>query len=432
MGSERKNMDIEELFRSKLENAEVIPDALVKQTLMKRLAKKEFMHFNPAKLNIYYLAGASVAIAALAFLLLTGSAKKQLDNNIEVNKEIKTDSISIINAPSPEQVQIKEGTYKKHEAFDTLKRVKMSSETTTVDMIKAPATMTDTLRKTEASVNISEGLLNTNLRMNISASFTAIPSEGCIPLKVKFSNTSTGFNSCEWSFGDGGTSFVKEPEWVYNIPGEYTVTLKIFGTDGSSSYATGKIKVNAPPSARFDIQVSERESADNEIRLINYSDNAVRYKWDFGDGKTSTVFEPVHQYEKSGKYNIKLIVWNDKGCADTASIIYSSGSSAYYIEFPNAFIPNMQGPTGGYYSASSDASAHIFHPVANGVVDYNLKIFSRAGVLIFETNDINIGWDGYNKGNLCEPGVYIWKVTGRYKNGETFTKTGDVILIKYR
>jgi hypothetical protein len=52
------------------------------------------------------------------------------------------------------------------------------------------------------------------------------------------------------------------------------------------------------------------------------------------------------------------------------------------------------------------------------------------GIQIFESNDINIGWDGYNNGQLCEPGVYIWKVRVKFRNGEPFTKMGDVTLLK--
>jgi hypothetical protein len=106
-----------------------------------------------------------------------------------------------------------------------------------------------------------------------------------------------------------------------------------------------------------------------------------------------------------------------------------SGSGCF-IDFPNAFIPGSGGPAGGYYSIKTDEAARIFHPSTSGVIDYHLKIFSKLGILIFETNDINIGWDGYFKGQLCEPGVYIWKVRGTYKNGEPFVKMGDVTLLK--
>jgi hypothetical protein len=104
--------------------------------------------------------------------------------------------------------------------------------------------------------------------------------------------------------------------------------------------------------------------------------------------------------------------------------------SEYFIEFPNAFIPNMQGPSGGYYSSKSDEDAQVFHPVSSGVADYQFKVFSKLGILIFESSDINIGWDGYFKGQLCEPGVYIWKVRGNFRNGEPFTRMGDITLLK--
>ena len=104
--------------------------------------------------------------------------------------------------------------------------------------------------------------------------------------------------------------------------------------------------------------------------------------------------------------------------------------SENYIEFPNAFIPNLNGPSTGYYSQKSDEAAQIFHPVSSSVSEYQLRIFSRRGILIFESNDISIGWDGYYKGQLCDQGVYVWKVRGNYLNGEPFTKMGDVTLIK--
>jgi hypothetical protein len=104
--------------------------------------------------------------------------------------------------------------------------------------------------------------------------------------------------------------------------------------------------------------------------------------------------------------------------------------SEYFIEFPNAFIPNPGGPSGGFYSSKSDEVAQVFHPTFSGVSDYQLKIFSKLGILIFESNDLNIGWDGYFKGQLSNHGVYVWKVRGNFRNGESFIKMGDVTLLK--
>jgi hypothetical protein len=124
------------------------------------------------------------------------------------------------------------------------------------------------------------------------------------------------------------------------------------------------------------------------------------------------------------------VVYSDWGCSDSVTVFNALSGSQYFINFPNAFIPNVQGPSGGYYSSKSDEAAQVFHPSYSGVSDYQLKIFSKLGIQIFESNDINLGWDGYNNGQLCEPGVYIWKVRVKFRNGEPFIKMGDVTLLK--
>jgi PKD repeat protein len=166
------------------------------------------------------------------------------------------------------------------------------------------------------------------------------------------------------------------------------------------------------------------------MHFLNYSINAVQFRWDFGDGSASEVYEPGHRYSKFGNYNVRLVAYSEFGCSDSTTLFNALSGSQYFINFPNAFIPNTQGPTGGFYSSKSDEAAQVFHPAYSGVSDYQLKIFSKLGIQIFESNDINIGWDGYNKGQLCEPGVYIWKVRVKLRNGEPFTKMGDVTLLK--
>jgi len=59
-----------------------------------------------------------------------------------------------------------------------------------------------------------------------------------------------------------------------------------------------------------------------------------------------------------------------------------------------------------------------------------LQIFNRWGVLIYESHDLKKGWDGYSgSGDLASQGVYVWKATGRYADGEYFDKVGDVTFL---
>lgn len=72
----------------------------------------------------------------------------------------------------------------------------------------------------------------------------------------------------------------------------------------------------------------------------------------------------------------------------------------------------------------------MFFPYTKGVSVYKLQIFNRWGELIFESNDLRQGWDGYYKGKLCQQDVYVWKVDMTFNNGKTFIKTGDVTLLR--
>ncbi|MBA7591841.1 hypothetical protein ES708_34009 [subsurface metagenome] len=114
---------------------------------------------------------------------------------------------------------------------------------------------------------------------------------------------------------------------------------------------------------------------------------------------------------------------------DSLFFSYNSTAPEYKIEFPNAFTPNPNGPTNGYY-APGIPNNNVFHPVYKDVVEYHLRIFNRRGELIFESNDINRGWDGYINARIAAQGVYVWKARGRYSNGQSFVKFGNVMLIK--
>jgi hypothetical protein len=140
--------------------------------------------------------------------------------------------------------------------------------------------------------------------------------------------------------------------------------------------------------------------------------------------------EPIHYYEQAGSYNVKLKVWTTNHCYDSLTILNAFTGPEAEIFFPNAFTPNMTGPTGGSYDIN-DISNAIFHPVVKGeLIEYQLKIFNRQGLQIFESNDVSLGWDGYYQEKLAVQGVYIWKARGKFSNGKTFVKSGDITLVR--
>src|SRR5262249_48491363 len=133
---------------------------------------------------------------------------------------------------------------------------------------------------------------------------------GQVPLTVNFSNQSSGaIDSYSWDFGDGNKSSEANPSHTYAYPGDYTITLTVYGPGGSSS-ASATISAYpafAHPVALFDIKYVD----DFTIQFVNESSGDIKeYDWDFGDGTTSQDENPVHSYAKQGFYNVTLTVYS--------------------------------------------------------------------------------------------------------------------------
>ncbi len=146
----------------------------------------------------------------------------------------------------------------------------------------------------------------------IVAEFAADFTEGCLPLEVLFYNLSQGEGEFfEWEF-EGGTpetSNIFSPTVVYNQPGVFNVRLLVYNIYTLDSMVLEDyITVYSPPVVDF--SYVENGSTYN---FSNNSQFGLDYSWDFGDGNTSTQFEPTHTYSQSGTYEVRLTVSNDCG-----------------------------------------------------------------------------------------------------------------------
>jgi gliding motility-associated-like protein len=266
------------------------------------------------------------------------------------------------------------------------------------------------------------------------AAFDSIVS-GCEPLDIRISNTSSGTDipgtAFLWNFGDGTQSTAKEPLHTFFNHGTYRVELAVTGP-GGTSYKSRIVKVYPSPRANFDVAPNVVFVNDERVRMFNLSQGADRYLWEFGDGDTSGLKEPFHKYMKAGVYDITLHTWSDNGCANTFILAPAvTVRPAGELRFSNVFTPNKEGPvertdlpTGG-----TEIDQFFFPPVRDEVTNYKLQIFNRWGVLVFESRNINVPWNGYYKGKLCPQGVYVWIVEGKYATGKPFRKAGDITLL---
>jgi beta propeller repeat protein len=149
------------------------------------------------------------------------------------------------------------------------------------------------------------------------AAFSASPTSGSAPLKVKFTDKSTGSpTSWKWSFGDGKTSISKSPLYTYTKAGKYTVSLTVKNAAGSNTkIIKNYIVVNALKAPIAAFSASPRSGkAPLKVQFTDKSTNSpTSWKWSFGDGTYSTAKSPAHTYSKAGKYTVSLTVKNAKG-----------------------------------------------------------------------------------------------------------------------
>lgn len=256
--------------------------------------------------------------------------------------------------------------------------------------------------------------------------------EGCAPFTVPFINTSLLGVGFQWQFGDGGTSIATEPVYTYNTPGTYTITLTAFGPGGGTNMAikVDSVIVHPRALAYFTVQPNEVNVPGQPLFTYNLSNSATSYTWDFGDGTFSNDANPVHFYQAPGSYDILLVANNGWNCPDTFGIAGAvTAIQSGELVFPNAFSPGNNGPGDGIYDPNS-LENDIFHPMSTGVEKYKLQVFNRWGELIFETEDINKGWDGYYRGIAAKQDVYVWKAFARFVTGDEKKMTGDLTLLR--
>ena len=233
---------------------------------------------------------------------------------------------------------------------------------------------------------------------------------GCAPLTVHFNNSSLYGESFLWDFGDKQYSNEKDPVHTYYLPGNYIVKLTVFNIAGQDIH-NGTISVYQNPVAMLDAYPTNVVNNEQIVVFHNYSHHDSAYLWIFGDGMTSTEEHPYHKYEKPGSYTVSLIVTTNKGCIDSTTlqtpiiVEWKTGD----IKFPNVFKWNGTGPTGGQWKEGVYPEMdYVFRPFFENVLEYKLQIFNRWGVLIYESNDVYKGWDGYfGEGNLAIQGVYV-------------------------
>ena len=266
------------------------------------------------------------------------------------------------------------------------------------------------------------------------------PHTGCQPLYVKFTANTTNGNIFTWDFGDGSAPVTVNSsvtDHTYQDTGTYSVSLIAlsFADCGDSVKLFDTIRVNVTPLADFEYQANTTlKPTDRTIILLNTSQLADSYVWDFGDQNSATDVNPNHTYAESGEISVTLIAFN-QFCSDTIS--KSSTLFSTYLWVPNAFAPDFGG---------NNDLVKVWKPVGIGLKTLRAQVFNTWGELIWESTKLVNSkpveyWDGTYHGNLCAQDVYVWQVDAVFLNGERWegmayenggkkTKVGSITLVR--
>ncbi|MEL6922507.1 MAG: T9SS type B sorting domain-containing protein, partial [Bacteroidota bacterium] len=111
-----------------------------------------------------------------------------------------------------------------------------------------------------------------------------------------------------------------------------------------------------------------------------------------------------------------VTVSTPEGCVQVATISYPVIPPTFDV--PNAFTPN------------GDSRNDDFKLVYEGNVQLrSLQVFDRWGELVYETNDIDSGWDGRQNGKDMPSDVYVYLIVLDLPEGERVL-SGDLTLIR--
>ncbi len=205
--------------------------------------------------------------------------------------------------------------------------------------------------------------ISQNLIINDRPLGSYLASNTCVGQVVQFTDqtsvSGTSIVSYSWEFGDGDTSTLQNPGHLYaGGVANYDVRLIVTAANGCVDTVDRNIKINNVPVASFSyspLTVCQGNDVQfTDLSLVS-SDTISSWFWDFGDGSTDTVRNPVHQFANSGNQTISLIAYSPSSCPSPVSqqtITITASPSALFnfteacLGDPTLFSDMSTAPTG--------------------------------------------------------------------------------------
>ena len=263
--------------------------------------------------------------------------------------------------------------------------------------------------------------------INFTPQVSFISDAVCEGLMTPFTNNTVSIatiTNTYWDFGDGYYSYFTSPEHIFYEPGFHTVSLTITNDKQCTESFSANVQVFANPIANFSMNPNPATMLNSTVNFINLSTLSApvdTFNWDFGGISSSWLKDPTYSFSEdtTGNHIINLEVIDQNGCKNsTTQILSILGYFGFYM--PTGFSPN------------GDGLNDIFTPNGFGILDeeFSFLVYDRWGILIFESHNKNLGWDGTFNGEILPTGSYVWKLTFLNLERISRTETGHINLIK--
>ncbi len=255
------------------------------------------------------------------------------------------------------------------------------------------------------------------------------PSQGCAPLKVSFSPSTSATGKGIWNFSDGtsqeGLSVSKE----FSAAGSYSMVYTFI--DSEAAGCSTQVILQTPvvvyesPKADFEVYPDEIFISDPQVTLNNLSNPLTNntYYWTIQGFNSYDQVHPTVMLPQVGTYKVTLRATSLHDCKSEVSKVIEVKND-FNVFIPNSFTPNADG--------LNDVFKPVFSPYGLDAKTYRMEIFDRWGKIVFSTSDFTKGWDGgvQEKGdNPTKQDSFVYKIKFKDLEGRIYEKVGNLLLL---
>jgi gliding motility-associated-like protein len=261
-----------------------------------------------------------------------------------------------------------------------------------------------------------------NIKDTVSANFTYQLLEGCVTDTFLGRHAGgNGVNKWLWIFDGVQQNGTAEHIKIFDTPGQKNIQL-IVGNGFCADTAMVDILIDEKLNARF--EATSVICPDDSAFFKNLSTgNAIRWNWDFDNGKTSVSADPSAQFyppsTANRNYAPSLTIWDANGCTSRVTGLIRVIANCN-IDVPSAFSPNGDGLNDFFYPLNAYKTQNLV-----------FKVFNRFGQLVFETRDWQQKWDGRIGGKEQGPSTFTWTLSYQIEGiDKQYFRKGVVTLIR--